>query len=160
MNFWEYFLHSNTLNFIVMVLFFAWIGKKFELGKALANSVRNIADTIERSDKEKRAGAKALRSAQKTFGNVETEIKSLLADAKKQAKTVAAKILEGTAARVKQIEAGVKKAVETEEKTISSRLTSLAAHKSVDLAKEDIIAKLKKNPKLHEQFIEESIQQI
>ena len=157
---WDYFVSSNAFNFLVLVVLFIGIVKKFKIGDALSGAVNGVADTIAKSEKEKSAANKELKSAQKLLAGVEAKIKDALKEAKSQAKILADKILQEAATRVKQIKAGVKRAVETEEKRISSQLTTLAAHKSVELARADIIAQLKKNPKLHEKFIEESIEQI
>jgi F0F1-type ATP synthase membrane subunit b/b' len=160
MNFWEYFVHSNAFNFTIMVLILAWIIRKAGLATLLESVKTGVAGTIDKSKKEKNAARKELRTAQKSVENVAFEVKSLLKQAKAQAQTLAAKILEATGDKVKQIEAGVKKAVDAEEKAISSRLTNIAAQQSVELAKADILARLKKNPKLHEQFINESIESL
>ncbi len=155
-----YFEHSNLFNFAVMILLFVWVAKKAKLGDAMRGAVANIADTIEKSEHEKRAANKALKAAQKALSAVEGEAKSLMANAKLQAKTFTQKILAQTKEKIALFESVVKKAVTAEERVISARLTKLAAQKSVELAHAEILAALKKNPKLHEEFIKESIKQL
>ena len=46
----NYILHSNIINFAVMVWFFAWIFKKFDIMAKLGNSITQVKESIEKSD--------------------------------------------------------------------------------------------------------------
>ncbi|MDR1167606.1 MAG: hypothetical protein LBK53_01775 [Heliobacteriaceae bacterium] len=157
---WNYLAHSNVFNVVLMIALLAWLMGKFNFASLLESVKNEIIEAIEKSKKEKSMAKKELKSAQTSSANLNSEVKSLLKDAKTRAENLSKKIMEETEAKVEQIKSGIQKAAAAEEKVISSRLSGKAAQESVNLAKNDIIGKLKENPGLHEQFINESIENI
>ncbi len=157
---WNFIVHSNTFNFIVMVLLLVWIVKKFNIKNALEVMKNNIIDSIEKSKQEKESASKTLNEAKDAVKNLDSEINARITQAEEQGKNLAKQILTETDKKVKQIENNIERVVEAEEKTISSKLTSKTVKASVELSKNHIINLLKTNPKLHEKFINESIEEI
>ena len=157
---WNFIVHSNTFNFIVMVFLLAWIVKKVNVKNALEVMKNNIIDSIEKSKQEKESANKILGEAKDAVKNLDNEIKDRINQAENHAKTLAERILTETGEKVKQIEANVERVVEAEEKTISSQLTTKTVKASVELAKKHITNLLASNPQLHDKFINESIEEI
>ena len=157
---WNFIVHSNTFNFIVMVLLLVWIVKKFNIKNALEVMKNNIIDSIEKSKQEKESASKTLNEANDAVKNLDSEINARITQAEEQGKNLAKQILTETDKKVKQIENNIERVVEAEEKTISSKLTSKTVKASVELSKNHIINLLKTNPELHEKFINESIEEI
>jgi F0F1-type ATP synthase membrane subunit b/b' len=143
-----------------MILIFVWIGKKVDVAALLENAKNSVIETIEKSKKEKQRAAKDFKNAQKALVSVEADVKETLKNAKTQANFISKKLLAEAEEKVKQFEITAKRAIENEEKTACARLTNLAAQKSVEIARNEIIAALKENPALHEQFIKESIEKL
>ena len=157
---WNFIVHSNTFNFIVMVLLLVWIVKKFNIKNALEVMKNNIIDSIEKSKQEKESASKTLNEANDAVKNLDSEINARITQAEEQGKNLAKQILTEADKKVKQIENNIERVVEAEEKTISSKLTSKTVKASVELSKNHIINLLKTNPELHEKFINESIEEI
>lgn len=157
---WNFIVHSNTFNFVVMLLILGWIVKKANLAEVFEGLKNKVIDSIEKSKQEKEEALKSLSNAKKEVENLEDEIKSRISQAEKHAQTVAQRIFDETDNKVKQIEDNIHRVVKAEEKTISSRLTGKTAKASVELAKNHISNLLKDHPELHEKYINESINDI
>ena len=157
---WNFIVHSNTFNFIVMVLLLVWIVKKFNIKNALEVMKNNIIDSIEKSKQEKESASKTLNEAKDAVKNLDSEINARITQAEEQGKNLAKQILTEADKKVKQIENNIERVVEAEEKTISSKLTSKTVKASLGLSKNHIINLLKTNPKLQRKFINESIEEI
>lgn len=157
---WNLIVHSNTFNFIVMLLILGWLVSKFKIAESLDVLKNNIIDSIEKAKQEKIDAQKVLSSAQDEVKNLDSEIKLRLSQAEEHAKSVAQRIIDDTENKVKQIEANIERVVEAEEKTISSRLTGKTAKASIELAKNHITNLLKQHPELHDKYINDSINEI
>lgn len=157
---WDTIVKSNTFNFIVMLLLLGWIVKKINLTNTLNKFKSDIIKSIENSKQEKENGISALKDAEKSVENIETEITERLEIAKKQAENIEKDILNLADNKIKQIENSIFKVIENEEKRISTKLIYNTTQDAVKLAKEKISKLLEENPILHEKFINESLEEL
>lgn len=157
---WDLIVKSNAFNFVVMIIILGWLLKKANLTSALENLKSKVIEQIEKAKSEKENAKNDLLKAKKSVANLDTEIKERILSAEEQAKTVAKRILDETESKIQQIESNVKRAVESEEKTVSSKLTSKTVNASVQLAKNHIKSLLQDHPELHKQYINESIENL
>ncbi|MDR1327341.1 MAG: hypothetical protein LBJ74_02920 [Heliobacteriaceae bacterium] len=154
---WDYIVKSNAFNFLIMILFFVWIDSKVHFAALLNNFKNKVIENIEKSKAEKSTAHSELKSAKKAVENLDNEIKAQIETAHGHAQTLSEKILDETREKVEQITAGIQKAVESEEKTISGKIIAKAVQECVGLAQNNIITLLEQNPQLHEKYINESI---
>lgn len=157
---WDTLVKSNTFNFLVMLAILYWIVKKFDIAGSLENFKSSIINSIKKADEEKETAKNILLSAEKSVENLDSEISQKLKNAKKHAQDVARSVISQTENKIQQIESNVTKIIETEEKKISSSLTSKTAAASSELAKKHIISVLKEHPEMHEKFINQSIEEL
>lgn len=157
---WDTIVKSNTFNFIVMLLLLGWIVKKANLANTLNKFKSDIIKSIENSKQEKENGISALKDAQKSVENIEAEITERLEIANKQAENIEKDILNIADNKIKQIENSISKVIENEEKRISTKLIYSTTQDAVKLAKEKVSKLLEENPKLHEKFINESLEEL
>lgn len=157
---WNFIVHSNTFNFIVMLLILGWLVKKFKVAESLDVLKNNIIDSIEKAKTEKSEAQKILNEAQDAVKNLDNEVKERLTQAEEHAKSISQRIADETEIKVKQIEDSIERVIEAEEKTISSRLAGKTAKASIELAKNHISNLLKQHPELHDKYIDESINEI
>lgn len=157
---WNFIVHSNAFNFIVMVLLLSWIIKKINLKESLNVMKNNIIDKIENSKSEKESASKILDDAKDQVKNLDTEIQNRLKQAESHGQDLAEKIFKDTELKIKQIENNIEKVIDTEEKTLSADLTKKTVKASVELAVKQVQNILANNPQLHEKFINESIDEI
>lgn len=157
---WNFIVHSNAFNFIVMVLLLSWIINKINLKESLNVMKNNIIDKIENSKSEKESANKILDDAKEQVKNLGTEIQNRLKQAENHGQDLAEKIFKDTELKIKQIENNIEKVIDTEEKTLSADLTKKTVKASVELAVKQVQNILANNPQLHEKFINESIDEI
>ena len=157
---WDTLVKSNTFNFLVMLAILYWIVKKFDISGNLENFKNSIINSIKKADEEKESAKSVLLSAEKSVENLDNEISEKLKNAGEHAENVAKSVINQAEDKIKQIENSIVKTIETEEKKISSRLTSKTAKASAELAKRHIISVLQAHPELHEKFINQSIQEL
>lgn len=157
---WNFIVHSNAFNFVVMVLLLSWIIKKINLKESLNVMKNNIINKIENSKSEKESASKILDDAKDQVKNLDTEIKNRLKQAESHGQDLAEKIFKDTELKIKQIENNIEKVIDTEEKTLSANLTKKTVKASVELAVKQVQNILANNPQLHEKFINESIDEI
>ncbi len=157
---WNFIVHSNAFNFIVMVLLLSWIIKKINLKESLNVMKNNIIDKIENSKSEKESANKILDDAKEQVKNLDIEIQKRLKQAENHGQDLAEKIFKDTELKIKQIENNIEKVIDTEEKTLSADLTKKTVKASVELAVKQVQNILANNPQLHEKFINESIDEI
>lgn len=157
---WDTIVKSNTFNFIVMLLLLGWIVKKVNLANTLNKIKSDVIKSIEKSKQEKENGISALKYAEKSVENIEAEITERLDIANKQAENIEKDILNLADNKIKQIENSISKVIENEEKQISSKLIYNTTQYAVKLAKEKVSKLLEENPKLHEKFINESLEEL
>lgn len=160
MEIWKTFIQSNTFNFVVFALIFAWIFKKIDIKKAIAGLQNAVVEIIEAAKKEKQTALKELKSAKSAVKNLPKEVEKILSDADKNADILSKKVLADAKKQAENIELNAQKLITAEEKAAVSSITQKAAKASVDKALADITAALEKNPELHNKFIEDSIDEL
>lgn len=93
-------LHSNVLNFVIVVIFIVWVIKKAKISELLAKKQQEIAELIKNAAEEKKIKQNQLLVTKTKVSNVEQEVlkivdegeqiagnlsESIISDAKKQA---------------------------------------------------------------------------
>lgn len=156
----KYLATSNTINFIIMVTLLAIIVKKMNLGASLEKSIEAVKSTISKSDDEKAGAQKKLDSAKDLIEKLPQDIKDLEEISKGKVEVFKDKIEENTQKAIFNIEKNVDRVVSIEEKKISNLLTEKTSLASVELAKQHIEKMLEQNPELHNQFIQNSIDEL
>ncbi|MBQ8476036.1 hypothetical protein IJ531_03140 [bacterium] len=63
MEIWKIIVQSNTFNFILMVLIFAWIIKASKLSQKLDDAVLKVKETIDNSTLAKEKSSEELKNA-------------------------------------------------------------------------------------------------
>ena len=159
-NFLNYILHSNIINFIIMLYILYVIVKKVNLGKSFDSSITEIEAGIKKSDKEKAKSKKVLKEAKKLIDGLPQDIETLEQNSADKIKVFKEKIEENTQKTIFDIEKNVDRAVSIEEKKISNLMTEKTSHNSMELAKQHILKRLEENPELHNQFILNSLDEL
>lgn len=159
-NFISYILHSNIINFTIMLCILYFIVKKVNLGKNFDSSIAGIEDGIKKSDKEKAKSKKVLKEAKKLIDGLPQDIQILEQNSTDKIKVFKEKIDENTQKTIFEIEKNVERAISIEEKKISNIMTEKTSNYSLDLAKQQILEQLEANPELHNQFILNSLDEL
>lgn len=159
-NIWNTIVQTNTFNFAILVLIFAIIFKKIQIGQILENLKEDIVKAIKNAEEEKNQASIDLSDAKKSIEHLDDEIKQTLQDADSRAKMIADQILSSTQKEIDLIKSNIDKVITSEEKTISTALTDKTAKASIALARNHIKSVLENQPELHEKYINESINEL
>lgn len=159
-NIWNIIVESNTFNFILFALVFAWLFKKINL-KAVFNSLQQkIIEVLEAAKKTREEAHNELLQAEKSVENLGEELKIIVEDAEKSANFIGEKIMNEAKKQLESIESNATKVIDAEEKILISKLTKSTSKVSVEVAKSHIKGVLEQTPSLHEKYIDESIDEL
>ena len=151
---------SNTINFIIMVALLWVIVKKIRLGELFENASEKIHKNIETSEQTKQKSRETLELSKKRMENLPEEIASLEKTSKNKIQAFEDKIKRNTEQTISDINKSIKRVMDIEEKKVSNIITQKTSKDSIELAKNKIIDRLNKNPDLHNQFIQQSLDEL
>ena len=156
----HYILHSNVINFAIMIWILAVIIKKLNVGEGFKKSVDDIILEINKSDEEKEKAIKLRNEAQEILDNLPKDIETIEKTSAEKTKAFKDSIEESTQKAIFNIEKNIKKSLAIEEKKISNLMTEKVSKASVELAKKHIQDLLNANPELHNKYILESLDEL
>jgi F0F1-type ATP synthase membrane subunit b/b' len=159
-NLWNLIVASNAFNFVVLVAIIAVVMSKLKVSEMLSALKDSIIAKIESSKKAKADAELSLSDAMDKVKNLDSEVDNKLSLAKMQADNVAKSIQEAANRRVKQISANVDKVIDSESKTLYTKLSDDTVRASVSIATDYITRRLKENPNLHNRYIDEGINEL
>ena len=159
-NLWNLIVASNAFNFVVLVAIIAVVMSKLKVSEMLSALKDSIIAKIESSKKAKADAELSLSDAMDKVKNLDSEVDNKLSLAKMQADNVAKSIQEAANRRVKQISANVDKVIDSESKTLYTKLSDDTVRASVSIATDYITCRLKENPNLHNRYIDEGINEL
>lgn len=151
----EKFLETNTLNFIIMVAILAWIYKKANLDKFIANMAQKTKNTVEASINNSNEAILKLINVQRDEKNISTKTKKIITRAKKSARAVKEKNEIQTKEAIKNVNRSIKKSIAAQIQKTKTSLEKDVAKASLTAAQGHILQMLDHN--LHRQYIEDSI---
>lgn len=157
---WDIIVKSNTFNFAILLLIFAIIASKLNIGEKLEKLKQEIEKSIETAQLKKEEAAKILSQARFEVENLDEEVSKRITKANENAQTISAEILKEAGEKAQKFENGISRRIEAEEKTVSATLSKQTATAAIELAKLHIKKTLENNRELHKKFINESIEEL
>jgi len=157
---WDIIVKSNTFNFAILLLIFAIIANKLNIGEKLEKLKQEIEKSIETAQLKKEEAAKILSQARFEVENLDEEVSKRITKANENAQTISAEILKEAGEKAQKFESGISRRIEAEEKTVSATLSKQTATAAIELAKLHIKKTLENNRELHKKFINESIEEL
>ncbi len=156
----ENILHSNLLNFILMLVILAWIIKKAKIADSIEEGRKLTENKVSNSINEKDNSYKELRDAQLAVDNLEQEVEKVFDSAKNNLKTIEEKIESDAKKQVLTIESNIDRIVISEVNKTKLNLSKGVSNASVKLAQANIEKILESDESLHKKFILDSINEI
>ncbi|MBR1617649.1 hypothetical protein IJ670_05800 [bacterium] len=160
MKLWDLFVTSNAFNFVVFVLIFIYLDKKFHLTSILEGAVQQVKEQIEDAKNAKEHSTQELKKAFKTVSGLNKELEEIEDKTNKNIKKLEENINTSTKTKLDDIQKNLEKNIKNSELEEKSSLTSKIAKASIELAKEHVEHLLQKNPDYHQKFINESIEDL
>ena len=153
-------LKSNTFNFVIFLLIIIIIAKLVDVEKILSNMKNKVIDSIETSNNTKLEALKSLDDANIEYAKIPNKLQEITTNADNKLKSLAQGVKNDTEEKIHSMRINAQNIVEAESKQLKTNLISKLGIKAVETAQEYIVAELKYNPKLHEKFINEAINEL
>lgn len=156
----ENILHSNVLNFALMLVILAWIIKKAKIADSIEEGRKLTENKVSNSVSEKDNSHKELKDAQLSVNNLGQEVEKVFDRAKNTLKTIEEKIEQDARKQVQTIEGNIERVVNSEINKTKLNLSKGVSNASVKLAQANIEKILESDKSLHNKFIIDSINEI
>lgn len=153
-------LHSNVINFAIMIALFAFIAYKLKVGQKIEDMTASIKSKVEESDAIKEEAKKDFQNVADSLANIEDELKAIVEKAKETAKSFEQKAREDLDKSVALLKQNIEKQIETEQNHIKGELLNNVASSSIEIAQRQIKTALDKDKQLHRKYIEDFINSI
>lgn len=153
-------LHSNVINFAIMIALFAFIAYKLKVGQKIEDMTASIKSKVEESDAIKEEAKKDFHNIADSLEHIEDELKAIVDKAEQTAKSFEQKAREDLDKSVALLKQNIEKQIETEQNHIKGELLNNVASSSIEIAQRQIKTALDKDKQLHRKYIEDFINSI
>ena len=157
---WSNILHSNVINFAIMIAFFAFIIKKLNVSQKIEDMRASVQNKVEESDAIKEEAKQDFENVSKSLANIEQELNAIVKKAEETAKAFEQKSKEDLDKTVESIKKNIEKQVLSEENHAQTSLMKNVSDSSIEVAQRQIVTALDKDKKLHRKYIEDFINSI
>ena len=153
-------LHSNVINFAIMIVLFVFIGYKLKVGQKIEDMRVSIKNKVEESDAIKEEAKKDYESVAASLSHIEDELNAIVAKAEETAKSFEQEARADLDKSVALLKQNIEKQVETEQNHVQGELLHSVAASSIEIAQKQIKTALDKDKQLHRKYIEDFINSI
>ena len=153
-------LHSNVINFLIMVALFVYIGYKLKVGQKIEDMTSAIKNKVEESDAIKEEAKKDFQNVENSLAHVEDELDAIVKKAEAAAKSFEQRTREDLDKSVALIKQNIEKQVISEQNHVQGELMKNVASSSIEIAQRQIKSALDKDKQLHRKYIEDFINSI
>ena len=153
---WHNILHSNLLNFILMVLILYCLLAPI-IKKAVKDNTEKTTQIVNTSVHRKELAEKKLEEVKEDYETVSKETEEIENIAITTLESLKNKAEKDTQVAKQILEENAKKSVRSEEARINSLLTKDAVEDSIKQAEEEIKQRLSQDENLHDKLIERAI---
>lgn len=151
---------SNTINFAIMAILLGVIIKKLHLSTAFEKSIEAIKNQISNSETEKANSSKILGKNKDLIEKLPNELEEMEKTSQSKLTAFEEKIEDNTRKTIENLVLATDKIKTIEEKKVSNLLTQSTSKEALELAKNRICELLEKNPEMHNDFIQQSIDEL
>lgn len=160
LSFIKYLATSNAINFVIMLVLLGWVLQKVNLGKSFDEVIVAIKDGITKSEDDRKKANKTLQDSKVLLDKLSDDIKQIEQNSKEKIEIFKTQIEENTQKTLFEIESNVDKVVLMEESKISNMLIDNTSIAAINLAKQRFVEMLNKNPQMHFDFIQQSLDEL
>lgn len=155
--FWNWLMSTNVLNFVVMVALLYYISVKFDFAGKLEEARQKVVDSIRESEAEKKRSEEEFEKKAEAASHIDEEIYNTLNVAEKSANALGKKMLEDAKIITRGIITSTQKRIDAKMSLLQAELMKKTALAAVEIAKRDIQNELAEHSELHDKFIYESL---
>lgn len=159
-NIFQLLIHSNTLNFIIVVAILIVLVLKLNLKEKVELLRDEIKNYVDASFQEKSKAEKDLSAIKEKIEQLPGEIENIKLSAENSVKSIGEKIRSEVIEQKRDIENNAERIFNLETKKFKQKLTTILTEKSVEIAKENALNQLKGNNELHNKYINSAIDEL
>lgn len=157
---WSNILHSNVINFAIMIALFAFIISKLKVAQKIEDFRTSVKKSVEDSDLIKDMAKKEFEKVSDSLAHVDVELESIVNRANDTAKLFEAKTREDLSKTVDTIKLSIEKQIQSEENQVKTALMNNISESSVEAAQKQIKSALVADKTLHRKYITDFINSI
>ncbi len=150
-------LHSNVINFAIMIAFFGAVIYFLKVPKKLEDYRSSIQKTVEDSDSLKEEAKKEFEKVSDSLKNINDELDEIVKRAEETAKAFEIKARQDLDKTVETIKRNIEKQVHSEENHVQAELLKNVSSSSIEVAQRQIKSALDKDKELHKRYINDFI---
>ena len=136
------FVRSNSLNFILFLIFFVWLFKKIDFSGIIARKRQEIIDTIKKSEEDKLKAKENLEKTQESLKNIDNDIQKIIDDGKNTANLVKKQAEEKVVRELDSIKEKTEKQLEANENKVKNEISKSVVSAAIAISKQHIISSL------------------
>ena len=150
-------VRSNSLNFILFILFFVWLFKKIDFSGIISKKRQEIINSIKKSEEDKIKAKENLEKTQDSLKNIDEDVQKIIDDGKNTANLVKQQAEEKVVKEIKAIEEKTEKQLEANENKVKNEISKSVVSAAIAISKQHIISSLdeKTQKELIYKFIDE-----
>ena len=156
----HYILHSNLINFLIVLALIVFIVKKLNLKikiEVLRDEIKGYVDT---SEKEKNVAKENLSAIKEKIEHLPEQIKDIEQSTENSVKSISEKIKSDIEEQKQDMANSAARIFNLEMKNFKQKLTAALSQKSVEISRENAINQLKENYELHRKYIDNAIDEL
>lgn len=159
-SFLHYILHSNIINFLIMLWILYVILKKININLHFDDAIKSVHSEIINSEEKKQIAQANYADTMEMIKSLPDEINTIKSNSDKKLNALELSIKNDTELQKANIYSFIQKNIASEKQKLYTTLTINTVNQAVEKAKENIINKLKNDPNLHNTLIENSIKEL
>lgn len=153
-------LESNVLNFIIVFAIICALVRKIKIDEKLENVKNTIKSYVDDSSNEKNNAEKELVLIKEKVSNLPNEIDKIKISTQNSVESIGKKIEAEIKEQMADIDNNAERIMNLETKKFKSKLTGILSETSINLAKDNALKQLENNRELHNQYINDAINEI
>lgn len=153
-------LHSNIINFLIMLVMIGVIIKRLDVKGMLEERHKKTVETINKSSEDVKKALAKYEKAKENLNNAHNETEKIVSDAKNLLKHLEQSARDELDEIREHYDKNMEKEVERAKQNAYNEISSSIAKASSALSYENIKQTLKQNPQLHQKYIDECIDSI
>ncbi len=148
-------LHSNLLNFAIVIVFLIWLAKKADLSALIAKKQGKIIESISNAEDEKKIKQNHLHVVKNKISNVEQEVLKIIDEGEQVANNLSENILEDAEKQSKDMLHKAKLSINNEKQMVSGEVETKITTAAFYIAEKHIKQAI--DERLHTKYINEFI---
>lgn len=148
-------LGSNVINFIIVLIFIAWVIKKANLAALIVKKQNEIIELVKNAEDEKRIKRNHFNDTRIKVANVNQEVTKILSEGEQVSKNLAENIREDANKQSEDMQKKAAASLENDKLVVSSELTSIISGAAFNIAENHIKKAI--DERLHKKYIEEFV---